>query len=260
METDLAAITEIALDLRTSWNHTADELWERLEPELWDLTHNPWVVLQTASTEKLSRALAEPSFQNKLQEVIRDRHERFAQSRWFDNAWPASGLTAVAYFSLEFMLGEALPIYSGGLGNVAGDQIKAANDLDVPVIGVGLLYQQGYFRQHIDAAGNQIALRPFNDPGQLPVTPVRDTEGEWLRIKIALPGSPLWVRTWRVQVGRRTLYLLDTNDRPICRSIAALRANFTEAALNCGSSRSAFWGSPAGACSELWASSRKSAT
>ncbi len=110
------------------------------------------------------------------------------------------------------MLSEALPIYSGGLGNVAGDQLKAASNLGVPVIGIGLLYQQGYFRQEIDAQGQQQALYPFNDPGQLPIRPVREPNGEWLRLAIALPGFKLWIRVWQVQVGRAKLYLLDTND------------------------------------------------
>ena len=113
---------------------------------------------------------------------------------------------------MEFMLSEALPIYSGGLGNVAGDQLKAASDLGVPVVGVGLLYQQGYFRQVIDKDGAQQALFPYNDPGQLPITPVRQPNGEWLRLEIALPGYSVWLRAWQVQVGRVKLYLLDSND------------------------------------------------
>ncbi len=110
------------------------------------------------------------------------------------------------------MLSEALPIYSGGLGNVAGDQLKAASDLGVPVVGVGLLYQQGYFRQVIDKDGAQQALFPYNDPGQLPITPLRQPNGEWLRLEIALPGYSVWLRAWQVQVGRVKLYLLDSND------------------------------------------------
>jgi starch phosphorylase len=113
---------------------------------------------------------------------------------------------------MEFMLSEALPIYSGGLGNVAGDQLKAASDLGVPVVGVGLLYQQGYFRQVIDKDGAQQALFPYNDPGQLPITPLRHPNGEWLRLEIALPGYSVWLRAWQVQVGRVKLYLLDSND------------------------------------------------
>jgi glycogen phosphorylase len=110
------------------------------------------------------------------------------------------------------MLSDALPIYSGGLGNVAGDQLKSASDLGIPVIGVGLLYQSGYFRQHIDAQGRQLALYPFNDPGQLPVTPLRDRDGEWLYVLLDFPGFRLRVRTWQVEVGGTKLYLLDTND------------------------------------------------
>ncbi len=121
-------------------------------------------------------------------------------------------LTCAAYFSMEFMLSEALPIYSGGLGNVAGDQLKAASDLGVPVVGVGLLYQQGYFRQVIGQGGIQQALYPYNDPGQLPITPLRQANGEWLRLEIKLPGYSVWLRAWQVQVGRVQLYLLDSND------------------------------------------------
>jgi starch phosphorylase len=98
------------------------------------------------------------------------------------------------------------------LGNVAGDQLKAASDLGVPVVGVGLLYQQGYFRQMLDQHGAQQALFPYNDPGQLPITPVREANGEWLRLEVPLPGVSVWVRAWQVQVGRATLYLLDSND------------------------------------------------
>ena len=121
-------------------------------------------------------------------------------------------LTCVAYFSMEFTLSEALPIYSGGLGNVAGDDLKAASDLGVPVVGVGLLYQQGYFRQVIDMDGAQQSLYPYNDPGQLPIVPVRRPNGEWLRLEISLPGYSVWLRAWEVQAGRVKLYLLDSND------------------------------------------------
>jgi starch phosphorylase len=113
---------------------------------------------------------------------------------------------------MEFAVSEALPIYSGGLGNVAGDQLKAASDLGVPVIGVGVLYQQGYFRQVIAADGSQEALYPFNDPDQLPIAPVRNGRGDLLRLPVALPGHKVWLRAWRVHVGRVALYLLDSND------------------------------------------------
>jgi len=208
----MEALSTLALDMRSSWDHATDEIWRRLDPELWELTHNPWIVLQTVSHEKLQGELADPGFRNKVDNLVQARRETAEAPAWFQLTYPHSSLTCVAYFSMEFMLGEALPIYSGGLGNVAGDQLKAASDLGVPVIGVGLLYQQGYFRQVLDKDGAQQALYPYNDPGQLPVTPVRRSSGEWLRLKIGLPGYSVWLRAWQVQVGRLKLYLLDSND------------------------------------------------
>ena len=205
-------LAELALDLRWSWNHGADNLWRQLDPVLWELTQNPWVVLQTVSRDRLAQALADPAFRGKVDEVLRARQAHQETPAWFQRVHPQSALTCAAYFSMEFMLSEALPIYSGGLGNVAGDQLKAASDLGVPVVGVGLLYQQGYFRQVLDREGAQQALFPYNDPGQLPISPLRAANGEWLRLEIALPGYSVWLRAWQVQVGRARLYLLDSND------------------------------------------------
>ena len=205
-------LVELALDMRWSWNHLADEVWQRLDARLWELTHNPWVIVQTVSRDQLERTLADPGFRKKLAELVSVKNRETEATTWFREYHSKSPLTCVAYFSMEFMLSEALPIYSGGLGNVAGDQLKAASDLGVPVIGVGLLYQQGYFRQMISKDGKQEALYPYNDPGQLPITPLREADGEWLRIEIKLPGFSVWLRAWQVQVGRTKLYLLDTND------------------------------------------------
>jgi glycogen phosphorylase len=206
------ALTDLALDLRWSFNHSADHLWERLDPELWELTHNPWVVLQTASRERLESVTADANFRRLLTDLHLGKTRTEGSEAWFQRAHPQSGLSCVAYFSMEFMLSEALPIYSGGLGNVAGDQLKTASNLGVPVTGVGLLYQQGYFRQEIDEQGHQQALYPFNDPGQLPIQPVREPNGEWLRLSVDWPGFKLWIRTWQAKVGRTRLYLLDSND------------------------------------------------
>ena len=206
------SLAELALDMRWSWNHATDEVWRQLDPALWEFTQNPWVVLQTVSRDKLQRVSADPAFRNKVDALVQARRRAEKAPAWFQQDHPQAPLTSVAYFSMEFMLSEALPIYSGGLGNVAGDQLKAASDLGVPVIGVGLLYQQGYFRQVIDKDGAQQALFPYNDPGQLPITPLREPNGEWLRLEIALPGYSVWLRAWQVQVGRVKLYLLDSND------------------------------------------------
>ena len=206
------SLAELALNLRWTWNHATDEVWWQLEPKLWELTHNPWLVLQTVSRDRIKRMLADPVFRKNLDGWVQVRRKVLESPAWFQQNHAQSSLTCAAYFSMEFMLSEALPIYSGGLGNVAGDQLKAASDLGVPVVGVGLLYQQGYFRQVIDKDGEQQALFPYNDPGQLPITPLRQANGEWLRLEISLPGYSVWLRAWQVQVGRVKLYLLDSND------------------------------------------------
>lgn len=156
--------------------------------------------------------LADRAFRKKVDGLVQARRKAAESPAWFQKNHSKSPLTAVTYFCMEFMLSEALPIYSGGLGNVAGDQLKAASDLGVPVIGIGLLYQQGYFRQVIDKDGAQQALFPYNDPWQLPITPLRRPNGEWVRLEILLPGYSVWLRSWQVQVGRVKLYLLDSND------------------------------------------------
>ncbi len=206
------SLAELALDMRWSWNHATDEVWRELDPRLWKITNNPWVVLQTASREKIEQVVTDPVFRKKVDGFVEARRQASKAQGWFQKNHSKTSLTCAAYFSMEFMLSEALPIYSGGLGNVAGDQLKAASDLGVPVVGIGLLYQQGYFRQVIDKEGAQQALFPYNDPGQLPITPLRHPNGEWLRLEIALPGYSVWLRTWQVQVGRVKLYLLDSND------------------------------------------------
>ena len=206
------SLAELALDMRSSWNHATDQVWRQLDPALWALTHNPWGILQTVSREKLQAVFSDSAFRKTVDDLVQARRDEAEAPAWFQQTYPQSPLSCVAYFSMEFMLSEALPIYSGGLGNVAGDQLKAASDLGVPVIGVGLLYQQGYFRQVIDKDGAQQALFPYNDPGQLPIIPLRKANGEWLRLEIALPGYSVWLRAWQVQVGRVQLYLLDSND------------------------------------------------
>ncbi|MGH7335554.1 MAG: alpha-glucan family phosphorylase [Candidatus Rokuibacteriota bacterium] len=208
----MESLVELAFDLRVLWKHSTDEIWGQLEPELWSLTHNPWLVMQTASRTKLAMLWADPPFRQKVDALARARREALQGPTWFQRTHGDSPLTGVAYFSMEFGLSEALPIYSGGLGNVAGDQLKAASDLGVPVVGVGILYQAGYFRQVIVADGAQLALYPHNNPGQLPITPVRGPDGEWLRLRITFPGHAAWIRVWQAHVGRLHLYLLDSND------------------------------------------------
>ena len=220
------ALTRLALDLSWSWDHSADEVWKRLDPELWELTANPWLILQSMSQRKLDALKLEvqtdAAFRQRIEQLLTKLNEKNAAPAWFQTAHPSSPVRTIAYFSMEYMLSEALPIYSGGLGNVAGDQLKAASDLGVPVVAIGLLYQQGYFRQELDAHGDQQVLYPVNEPGQLPLSRVRTSDGELLRMALSLPGGKVWVRTWEVQVGRTRLYLLDTNDPANPPSVRAL--------------------------------------
>ena len=218
------SLIELALDMRWSWNHHGDEVWQHIDPELWELTHNPWLVLLTVPHGRLHEVMANSAFRETVNDLLKGKQKALEKITWFQQSHPLEKLSSVAYFCMEFMLSEALPIYSGGLGNVAGDQLKSAGDLGVPVIGVGLLFQQGYVRQVIDKDGGQQAIFPYNDPQQLPITPVRDSEGEWLRVSVEFPGTTIRLRTWQVQVGRTKLYLLDSNDAanlPIHRGITS---------------------------------------
>lgn len=218
-------LVELALDLRWSWKHSTDEIWKRIDKDLWERTQNPWIILRTVSPEKIKKALSENGFYELIQQLYLSKKEEEGCSAWFQERCSVeSPFNAVAYFSMEYMITEALPIYSGGLGNVAGDFLKTASNLGVPLYGVGLLYQQGYFRQILDHNGVQQALYPFNDPGQLPIKPLRDKEGDWLRIEIQLPGYCVWLRVWEAQVGRVQLFLLDSNDAanyPVTRGIVS---------------------------------------
>lgn len=212
LPTPLEALAGLALDLRLSWQHSADELWRAISPELWDATGNPWLILESVSDQRLNILAADKEFLRMLEQQLADREAFFQADTWFSALYGDHFQGHIAYFSMEFGLCESLPIYSGGLGVLAGDQLKTASDLDVPIIGIGLLYQQGYFRQALDAHGEQLEFYPFNDPTQLPVMPLRDDKGEWIRLTITLPGRSLRLRTWQVQVGRRVLFLLDSND------------------------------------------------
>jgi len=208
----LQELSTLALDMRWSWHHGTDDLWRMIDTELWEATKNPWLILETISDQQLAKLANDRIFIKALQKQLQVRDEHYQADAWFPAQYGSEFSGQIAYFSMEFGLSESLPIYSGGLGILAGDYMKTACDLDVPVIGVGLLYQQGYFRQAIDASGEQLEFYPFNDPTMLPVVPLRDDDGEWVRISVELPGRLLRLRTWTAQAGRRTLLLLDSND------------------------------------------------
>lgn len=208
----LQSLITLALDLRWSWSHSMDSLWNAVDTELWQATGNPWLLLETVSTSRLQQLAGDAAFVAELRRHVAAREEALSAPSWCAGCIDASELGTIAYFSMEFGLSEALPLYSGGLGILAGDYLKTASDLGVPVIGVGLLFQRGYFRQSLDNQGRQIALFPYNDPVSLPLMPLRDASGEWVRIPLPLPGRELTLRCWDVVVGRNHLYLLDSND------------------------------------------------
>jgi starch phosphorylase len=208
----LEALGELALDLRWTWSHEGDALWERVDAEAWGRTRNPWTILQDISAERLRALAADASFVAELERLARTRRGYLDMPGWLSSAYGEAALSGVAYFSMEFGLGEGLPLYAGGLGILAGDFLKTASDLGIPVIGVGLLYQEGYFRQIIDAAGVQHEAYPFNDPGSMPIEPAQSMDGSWLRIPLNLPGRTVSLRVWQARVGRVRLYLLDAND------------------------------------------------
>ncbi|HDN69475.1 MAG TPA: alpha-glucan family phosphorylase, partial [Gammaproteobacteria bacterium] len=208
----LETLTELALDLRWTWSHGADALWQMLDKDGWERTQNPWTLLQDASHQRLQQLADDARFCQELERLSEERAAHQGDRGWYGEVQAQLDIGRVAYFSMEFGLGEALPIYAGGLGILAGDYLKTASDLGLPVTGVGLLYQQGYFRQMLDSDGRQLAIYPYNEPSTLPIQPLRTASGEWLHVPLNLPGRRLMLRVWQVNVGRVRLYLLDSND------------------------------------------------
>ncbi|MEK7406828.1 MAG: alpha-glucan family phosphorylase [Acidobacteriota bacterium] len=218
----LQALRKIAYNLRWAWNHDAIELFRRLDSDQWEASgHNPVLMLGTIDQEQLKKAASDEAFLAHVERVERDLDAYMAgESSWFRRTLGATGRPLggplVAYFSAEFGLTECLSIFAGGLGVLAGDHLKSASDLGVPLVAVGLLYQQGYFRQYLNQAGWQQEVYEDNDFHNLPLeaacgVPACGPDGAPLVIEVALPGRPLYAQLWRAQVGRVPLYLLDTN-------------------------------------------------
>jgi len=206
----LRGLRELAFNLLWSWDDELRVVFSRLDRELWDRTYqNPVLMLGLVSQERLQALSEDDSFLAFYERVRGHFRSYLTEPTFWDRCYPERPL--VAYFSAEFGLAECLPIYSGGLGVLAGHHLKSASDLGFPVVGVGLLYQQGYFRQYLTRDGWQQESYPMNDFYNLPVQPVADDEGGPLRIELPLAGQRLLVQVWRVDVGRLPLYLLDTN-------------------------------------------------
>jgi starch phosphorylase len=207
----LEPLYELALDLRWSEHHAVNRLWEELDHEAWERTRNRYMILEDVPRERLEQVAKDKSLMKDLQMMLK-RRKMIEEESWIAKNYSQEVPKNIAFFSMEFGLSEALPIYSGGLGILAGDFLKSASDLGIPLVGIGLLYQQGYFRQVLDSDGAQVEAFPYNDPMSLPVTPVLREDGSWLRSRIQLPGRELILRVWRAKVGRIDLFLLDSND------------------------------------------------
>lgn len=208
----LADLIDLAFDLRWSNSAAARHLWNRIDSGVWQRTENPFLVLQSAYQEQIDAVAQDETLLRELNAWRHDVKDYYSREPEFQSLDQDRAVKMVAYFSMEFGISESLPIYSGGLGMLAGDHLKTSSDLGVPMVGIGLLYQQGYFRQVIADNGEQLEAYPFNDPGSLPIKPVTDADGQWLRVRLPLPGRTLFLRAWEACVGRVRLFLLDTND------------------------------------------------
>ncbi len=209
----LSRLLELAFNLRWCWDHWTRDLFTRLDPELWTETgHNPVLLLGRISQEALEKASKDEAFMAQFERVLDEFDEYMSrQPAWASPVCSGTDSPSFAYFSAEFGLTECLPIYSGGLGVLAGDHLKSASDLGLPLVGVGILYQKGYFRQYLSSDGWQQEHYPSIDVHNLPLTLVRGEDGSPVTIEVEYPERHVKVRIWQVVVGRIRLLLLDTN-------------------------------------------------
>ncbi len=203
---------ELAFNMWWCWHGEAQDVFRRLDAGLWeDVYHNPVAMLGRLEQSRLAEAAGDEGFLAHLDRVTSQMHEYLREPGWWGHAYGVSREPQVAYFCAEFGISECLPIYSGGLGVLAGDHLKSASELGVPLVGLGLLYQQGYFRQRLNADGWQLELFPRNDFHNMPVQLLRDSQGKPLKVSVDYPQRLVTAQVWQVQVGRVPLFLLDAN-------------------------------------------------
>lgn len=207
----LAPLGELALNLRWCWHPPTQDLFAAVEPRVWEqVDHDPVRLLGEVSAERLAALAEDPEFGARLRAAADDLHEYLTADRWYQSLGDDVP-RRIAYFSPEFGISKVLPQYSGGLGILAGDHLKAASDLGVPVIGVGLLYRHGYFRQSLSRDAWQQERYPLVDPDALPLTLLREADGSPAKVSVDLPHSRrLVAQIWQAQVGRVPLLLLDS--------------------------------------------------
>ncbi|WP_205857118.1 alpha-glucan family phosphorylase, partial [Phytoactinopolyspora endophytica] len=208
----LAPLGELVTNLRWSWHLPTQELFAEVDPLIWEsVRHDPVRLLGEVPPARLRELAEDPVFLGRVQAAHDDLQRYLTEDRWYQNN-DGDNPAAIAYFSPEFGITDVLPQYSGGLGILAGDHLKAASDLGVPIVGVGLLYRHGYFVQSLSREGWQQERYPVVDPDNLPLTLLRDTDGTAARVRIDLPGGrTLAAAIWVAQVGRAPLLMLDSN-------------------------------------------------
>lgn len=204
---------ELVYNLWWSWNPDATDLLERIDHLLWEQSeHNPIKVLRTVAPERLIALANNADFLEQYDRVMADFTAYMrAEGTWFEGTYPYATDNSIAYFSAEFGIHESLPNYSGGLGVLSGDHIKEASDMGIPLVAIGFLYPQGYFRQELDAQGNQIARYDKLDFSKVPALAAHDESGAEVIINVELPGRTIFAKVWQVLVGRVSLYLMDTD-------------------------------------------------
>jgi starch phosphorylase len=211
----LEPLRKLAYNLHFDWNVESKDLFRRLDPDLWESSHhNPVLMLGTISQGRLLEVVEDEGFLAQMDRAARQLEDYLQERTWYHKQRGQKQKECYAYFSAEFGLVDCLPIYSGGLGVLAGDHLKSASDLGLPLVGVGLLYQQGYFAQYLNADGWQQERYPINDFYNMPLHLERNPDGSELRIAVDYPGRKVYARVWRVQVGTVPLYMLDTNIEP----------------------------------------------
>ena len=211
----LQELDYIARNMFWAWNPPFVELFKRIDPNLWVACgHNPVKLLGSVSQTRLEALARNESFLNELKQAAAALRSYLQSSVWYDKVCPQTDRPVIAYFSAEFGLHECLPIYSGGLGILAGDHLKSASDLGIPLVGVGLMYQKGYFRQYLNIDGRQQEAYVENDVFNMPMELVRKDSGRPLTVSVEYPGRNVQAQIWCVCVGRIKLYLLDTNIAP----------------------------------------------
>jgi starch phosphorylase len=208
----LENLREVAYNLLWTWNPETRELFRRLDRELWeDTNHNPVMVLGSVSQERLEEVAHDDGFRSHFERVYKSLQEYLKAKNWYSKNFSHSKNFNIVYFSAEFGLTECLQTYSGGLGVLAGDHLKASSDLGIPLIGVGLLYREGYFQQYLNSDGWQHERYELNDFNNLPMKLVLNEKNEPFTLSVRYNSKEVFFQVWKIDVGRVPLYLLDTN-------------------------------------------------